>query len=305
LNKLKPAKEIYMYMDFYGRPWYRGNLHTHTNRSDGRVSFEEAVSRYKYAGYDFLSITDHWAPSEAAAEGDFLLLSGCEYDTDYSEPCGCIDRTVTIHINGIGFTAPPKLTHTPELREQAIIDAIIEAGGIAVFNHPAWSRNFPSDIYGLKGLSGMEIFNTLCGCNDWHMDHAGFYTDQLALGGINLPVFATDDAHFYTGEECRSFIMVQAEQLTREALLEAIRNGRFFASQGPWVQAELRDRRVQVVSTPVAEIRIYSNLYGGWSLRKKAPFTGAEYLLPEGTYYYRVEVTDEKGNCAWTSPVRV
>jgi hypothetical protein len=60
-----------------------------------------------------------------------------------------------------------------------------------------------------------------------------------------------------------------------------------------------------VVSTPVSEIRIFTNKYGGWALRKRSPLTGAEYTLPEGTYYYRVEVTDEKGNHAWTSPVRV
>jgi hypothetical protein len=270
------------------------------------VSVEEARNRYKYAGYDFLSITDHWALSETALERDFLLLSGCEYDTVHSESCGGIDRTVTIHINGIGFTKPPKLEKSPALRGQAIIDAITEAGGIAVFNHPAWSRNFPSDIYGLKALSGMEIFNSVCEfCNGYHLGYSGFYTDQLALGGINLPVFAADDTHYYTGEECRSFIMVQAEQLTREAILEAIHSGRFFASQGPWVEAELRDRCLKVTSTPVTEIKVFSNHPGGWSLRKTTPFTGAEYLLPEGTYYCRVELTDEKGNHAWTSPVKV
>jgi hypothetical protein len=294
-----------MYVDFYGRSWYRGNLHTHTTRSDGKVSCEEAVARYKYAGYDFLSVTDHWAPSETAAGGGLLLISGCEYDTDYPEPLEDLNRTVTIHINGIGFSSPPTIQPGPDLRGQAIVDAIRETGGIAVFNHPAWSRNVPSDISGLTGLSGMEIFNTVCGYDGFHMDYSGFYTDQLALCGINLPVFATDDAHNYTGDECRSFIMVQADELSPDGILEALRQRRFFASQGPWVQAETHDRRVRVVSTPVSEIRIFTNLYGGWAVRKKYPFTGLDYPLPDGAYYYRVEVTDERGNHAWTSPVRV
>jgi hypothetical protein len=294
-----------MYVDLFGRPWYRGNLHTHTDRSDGRVSFDEAVARYKYAGYDFLSITDHWVPSQTLTGKDFLLLAGCEYDTAYAEPAEGLSRVATLHINGIGFARPPQLKAGPDLRGQAIIDAIAEAGGIAIFNHPAWSRNSPSDIRGLKGLAGLEIYNTVCEHGSNITGYSGFYTDQLALGGINLPVFASDDTHYYTGDEGRSFIMVQAEQLSPEAILQAIRGGRFFASQGPWVQAELRDRRVRVVSTPVSEIRIYSNRCGCWSLRQKTPLTGVEYALPDDTYYFRVEVTDERGNHAWTSPVRV
>ncbi|MDR2102029.1 MAG: CehA/McbA family metallohydrolase [Treponema sp.] len=294
-----------MYIDFQGRRWYQGNLHAHTNRSDGDVSFEEAVARYKHAGYDFLSITDHWVLSENVQEENFLLLSGCEYGVSHDEPIRGINRMMQIHINGIGFTMPPKVKESPDLQGQAIIDAIVEAKGIAIFNHPAYSRSFPSDIYNLKGLSGMEIFNTLCGFRDRPMDYSGFYTDQLALGGINLPVFASDDAHMYIGEECRSFIMVQAENLTREAILDAIGKGRFFASQGPWVQVESRDRCLRVSCTPVLEIRIYSNKPGCWCLRDKNPFTGVEYTLSDSAYYYRVEVTDAQGNHAWTSPVKI
>ena len=42
-----------------GRFW-RGNLHTHSTRSDGRRSPEEVCRFYETAGYDFLALTDHF-----------------------------------------------------------------------------------------------------------------------------------------------------------------------------------------------------------------------------------------------------
>ena len=37
----------------------KGNLHTHTHLSDGLLSPEAVIARYRALGYDFLAITDH------------------------------------------------------------------------------------------------------------------------------------------------------------------------------------------------------------------------------------------------------
>jgi len=42
-----------------GRFW-RGNLHTHSTRSDGRLPPEAVADFYRNAGYDFLALTDHF-----------------------------------------------------------------------------------------------------------------------------------------------------------------------------------------------------------------------------------------------------
>ena len=39
--------------------WYKGNLHTHTTESDGRLSPLETIRIYAEHGYDFLALTDH------------------------------------------------------------------------------------------------------------------------------------------------------------------------------------------------------------------------------------------------------
>ena len=60
------------------KPFYRGNTHCHTTRSDGRRSPEEVIALYREAGYDFLALTDHRRLSAPThLEGCMLLLSVC------------------------------------------------------------------------------------------------------------------------------------------------------------------------------------------------------------------------------------
>ena len=60
--------------------WYRGNLHSHTTESDGRLSPGDVVEFYRSRGYDFLCLTDHnrvTDPGGLSSE-DFLVFSGVE-----------------------------------------------------------------------------------------------------------------------------------------------------------------------------------------------------------------------------------
>ncbi len=40
-------------------PWYKGNLHTHTTQSDGKVTPAESMRWHADHGYHFYGITDH------------------------------------------------------------------------------------------------------------------------------------------------------------------------------------------------------------------------------------------------------
>ena len=64
---------LYVYAleeDMRGRYPFRGNLHTHTCRSDGKQSPDIVAANYRKHGYDFLSINDHrrYYPSLEAIE---------------------------------------------------------------------------------------------------------------------------------------------------------------------------------------------------------------------------------------------
>ena len=59
--------------------WFKGNLHMHTTLSDGRLDPDSARAEYRKAGFDFISITDHWRLSKsipAEEGGDLYLING-------------------------------------------------------------------------------------------------------------------------------------------------------------------------------------------------------------------------------------
>ena len=68
-----------------GRFW-RGNLHTHSNQSDGALPPEQVARLYQEAGYDFVAITDHFRPeygfpltdTRALRTGEFTTILGAE-----------------------------------------------------------------------------------------------------------------------------------------------------------------------------------------------------------------------------------
>ena len=39
--------------------WYKGNLHSHTTVSDGKMTPEQSVEVYKEHGYHFLALSEH------------------------------------------------------------------------------------------------------------------------------------------------------------------------------------------------------------------------------------------------------
>ena len=83
-----PVK-VYVYAvneDMRGRYPYRGDLHVHSRRSDGKESPAIVCANYRAAGYDFMAITDHrrYYPSLEAMQAfegvapDFCLVPGEE-----------------------------------------------------------------------------------------------------------------------------------------------------------------------------------------------------------------------------------
>ena len=262
-----------MYLDEQGRRWFRGNLHTHTTVSDGVKSPQEAANIYREKGYDFLAFTDHWEPSGWDSHENLLLLPGCEYDVGSSAADGIY------HIVSIGAERPVMLEHTPDLTVQKILDAIHEAGGFAILAHPSWSLNRPGEIRRLKGIDASEIFNSVSNA-PWNGCRAdsSVILDTVSTLGMPLPMVASDDSHFYTGEECTNFIWLQADELTPDAVMDALHNGRFYASQGPKMSVEWDGEVMRVRCSPAKYVIFYSNMvYSSHRVARGPGRTEAEY----------------------------
>ena len=289
-----------MYIDPQGNRWYRGNMHMHTRESDGDLPFEEAVRLYRGQGYDFLAVTDHWHWCPAREEKDFLLIPGCEYDVGASVAEGIY------HIVAIGCEQEPELTRRePGLSAQRILDRIHEKNGFAILAHPSWSLNRPDKAMALVGVDATEIYNTFSGVPWNARPYSGDFVDILASEGRLLPCVAADDSHRYVGEQCRSYLMVKAEELSRQAILQAIRRGDYIATQGPMASIHMENGRAVVECTPASRVVFYSNrVYSDERVTEGENLTRATCRIYPHETFIRAEITDADGRTAWTSPIR-
>ena len=303
-----------MYTDLMGKRRLKVGLHTHTTLSDGLKTPDEVIEIYKALGYDAIALTDHWVYSPGdMTRNDILLLPGCEYNVG-----GIKSEQGVYHIVGIGMPEDPKLSHdaivTPESApaEQArtVIHAIRKAGGMAIFAHPAWSLNTPAQIIEAGDADAMEIYNSV---SDWEMStrpYAGLLTDMIAAVGHYPPLIATDDTHYYTGEEGRGFIMLDADAVDAAGggvagIIHAVKNKDFYASQGPELHViRVDENTFKVICSPCAKIAFLSNIV--WTkgrMHRGENLTEATYTVVSGETFIRVEITDKDGRMAWSSAI--
>ncbi len=280
------------------RKFYKGNTHTHTTNSDGRVSPEECAAQYRAAGYDFIALTDHWFAGEASECGGMLVLPGAEYD--FSFPTQVLHLVCLFPDAKLAAPLVRGMSHTE------VISHVRRAGGVVIAAHPAWSLNTPDLLKSLDGVDIAEVFNTVSGepFNGPRAD-AENLLDITAANGKLFCLAAADDAHFYRGDQCVSYIMLQAEELTVPAILDALKQGRFYASQGPeFRNIELRGSRLIVETSPVSRITVLSNR--AWARERCAAgenLTERTYEIYPDETFVRVRLTDAQGRMAWSSPI--
>ncbi|MBQ2955606.1 MAG: hypothetical protein IJE08_04005 [Clostridia bacterium] len=285
------------------KPFFMGNLHTHTSNSDGRMAPEDVLDLYRAKGYDFIALTDHWkrTSGDAYLRDDMLVIPGIELD--YTLPAQ------VIHLVGVGVDECI-LEAQRNGGPQDGINRIRRAGGRAILAHPAWSLNTVETIGCLKGLTATEIYNSVSGA-PWNGDRADStdVLDVAAAHGCLINTVAADDSHFYTGEECSSYIMLQTEELTQESVLSALDQGAYYATRGPrFNQIEVTEDEIRVSCGPVSQIIFHSDLFyvKGRTVAGEG-ITEAVYPIQKSRSesFVRIILVDEQGRRAWSNPIRV
>jgi len=285
-----------MFTDMHGQTRYKLGLHIHTTRSDGRVSPEESARIYKEADFDAIAITDHWKYHGADKISGLTILPGCEYNL------GASDTSVDVmHIVGVGMDTEPALSK--QNSRQEVIDAINAHGGIAILAHPAWSLNTPEHALALSGFAATEIYNTVSNVNQSSRPYSGYFVDLLANMGVAYPLIATDDTHYYIGEDdTKSWIMVKAKSMDKNDLLDAIRRGDFYATQGPELHVRREGDKMIADCSPCVKIDFLSNAaWGPDRITRGEALTHAEYKIKPHDKWVRVEVCDKDGQYAWSN----
>lgn len=212
--------------------WYTGDLHGHTEHSDGNWSVAEFVDHARARGLDFVTITDHnttsgqpWA--EALADDDLLVMCGIEVTTLFGH---CLALGARDWVDW-------RIKDGDTMTERA--EAIMAAGHTFVIAHPMaeghpWCAGchwqFADVFPGPARL--VEIWN---GPWDPAKNELGLRLFQTWLNkGIGMRATAGTDIHGPQGPQVRvGYNRVRAEALTEAAILDGLRAGRNVLTSGP------------------------------------------------------------------------
>ena len=294
-----------------GRFW-RGNLHTHSTRSDGVLDPEEVCRRYRREGYDFLALTDHFVgqfgypivDTVPFRTNSFTTILGAELHS------GAMANGELWHILAVGLPADFAPSNTPSFRPvpdqesgAEIAARAVAAGAFVAIAHPQWSGLTLADARGIGAAHAVEIYNH--GCAEGCDRPDGFAIADLLLSeGRRLTLVATDDAHFSEPDHFGGWVMVKAEANEPEALLAALKAGHFYSSQGP----DLHDVRITDEAVEVECSSVRSIIVQGSGTAAKAvhgmSLNGASIPLERfrNSPFVRVSVIDHSGRRAWSNP---
>ena len=287
--------------------FYRGNLHGHSTNSDGDWRPAEVVRQYQQNGYDFVAITDHFlehydfpiTDTREFRSDDFTTLIGAELHH------GTLASGYIWHLLALGLP----LDFAPYHEEESAADVVSrarQAGAFLAAAHPNWYTLTVGDFETLGPVDAVECFNANADrYNDrgdsWH------FIDMLLARGQRIGAIAVDDSHMRPSRDdfLRGWVHVKSASLSPDALLQALKAGYYYSSQGPalhHVEVTARDRLVIECSPAV---QILATGTGPMALQAVGQgLTSADFGISEfETPWLRVTVRDEYGRRAWTNPV--
>mgnify|MGYP000912382009 CR=1 FL=1 len=278
---------------------FKGNLHAHTTRSDGTLTPEESIEKYKKNGYDFLAITDHnmfFPEADEFTDQTFTVFNGCELNFDSKNP------NKSHHIVCLEPQANFSLKRSMTPNEAT--SQIVEHGGLAILAHPAWSLMSFDDCLKLENVVGMEIWNHISHAYTRRGDSA-VYADVCAAAGMKTLLFAADDAHFYDIDCFGGYIMVESPSLSKKDLIQSIREGNFYCSQGPEIiRFERHDDMIIADTSPVSSMAFLSDAL--WApdrvqmAKSGKDITQGIYSIKPQETFVRLECYDREGKTAWS-----
>ena len=296
-----------------GRFW-RGNLHCHSDRSDGSRSPEQVAAAYREAGYDFIALSDHfeqrygWQVSDTRdlRRNGFTTILAAELSS------GSWEKSTTYWVSAVGL--PPDFEAPPNNDPAEAIYRAHQAGAFLVLLHPALN-NLPlaatERLPAFDVIDAVEIYNhnTFQSAGD-HADGA-YMVDGLLERGRRILVNAGDDAHFaFPADRFGGWVEVWSEALEPDALVASLKSGCFYSTRGPRLESlELDGDQLHVSTSSVRAIALGGA--GEHWLHASSVFDETGGLIREGTFdlaafrgsYCRVTVVDGDGRRAWSNPI--
>lgn len=284
-------------------PWWCGNLHCHSDRSDGLLPPEDVAARYAEAGYDFLAITDHFISAfgfpitspQTSAPDSLTLLKGAELHapaTSHGE---------WWHLLAVGL--PGDFLPTGETESGVkLARRAQDAGAFVAIAHPEWSGLSEQDTAAVSFLDAVEVYNHTSALRTDRGGGWPWLERMWDAGGRQYPM-AVDDAHFQVNDAFGGWINLRAPSREPDSLLTALKAGRFYASQGPRIHdVRLKGERIEVDSSPVEGVFVLAP--GAQSANCLGEsITETSISWTKAPAWMRIVVRDKQGRRAWTGRI--
>jgi len=274
--------------------WYRGDLHAHSEHSDGANTVEEIVAYTRNAGLEYFALTDHntishWDELARLNDGAPLLIPGEEI-TMYGG-----------HANVWGLDGWMDFRGSDAERVQRLVEHANARGSMFSINHP--DSPIPWKHDSVRSYQAVEVWNAPW---RWFNEPALIRWEEHLKRGERMVAVGGSDSHCVPpakmtqpngpGEPC-TWVYVSGP-LTQRAVLDAVARGHVFISEapnGPFI--ELRaDARGDGAFAALAGDRIEAA--GGRPVRFRAKYRGPDgkhirYFSKEGLVRECTAATEE------------
>ena len=231
------------------KKWYKGDLHVHSNYSDGRQSFETIFNVIKQKEFDFLFLTDHSIVPTQFYKSETCIIPSTEITFDNLG-----------HINV--FALKDFIDYTLFFRDSdfdkkaEIIDEILKyekmQGGLVSINHPFHPETpFTHDI-DMENADLLEVMNSPYYYEE--IDYNGEavrFLDYLWLNGLKIFGTGGSDSHkpLKNGSETVGIPLtyIYSEGLSVKNLLSAMKKGNMYISKEPGTRIKIYNNDKEIL----------------------------------------------------------
>ena len=178
-----------------------------------------------------------------------------------------------------------------------------EKGFLVSYNHPNWSLENARDYLKYEGVDFVEIYNHSCTMAGEDSYLVKAFDDFLRDG---KKVYATmcDDSHSL-GRMFGGWVMINAPKLDYQTIMEHLKDGKFYASNGPQIYSLVRDGNMVTIKTSPAKRIALSTRGRRCDVLWGEGVTEATFELQPSDGYFRITVDDLHGNHAHTQAYEV
>lgn len=219
--------------------WYKGDFHTHTFYSDGKLSPQEGITSAKEMGLDFFVATDHNIIPTKWLKDSALVIPGVEITSSKG------------HFNALGVRSwvdwrptASDMGMESERGMNRILKEVGSQGALRSINHPLlrpWHWTFKETL--LSEIDVLEIWNDpTFPDNVDATEQALVLWDTLLNDGYTIPGIGGSDSHMRPTESYveggpASLIgdpstYVWANELSAQAILDSVKSGNVYVSRG-------------------------------------------------------------------------